>query len=140
VKKCLSLFIQGPVSNTKLKDGKNAINEFKKLGPDAKYLADLMLFYVETGVKFTNDFSDINETFYSSLETTYVSALKLMKKENLLEIFLIRSGNKSFIVNSNKIKSIEGNILDIGNAKITISQNLRETVLNEILKDKMIKR
>jgi hypothetical protein len=38
------------------------------------------------------------------------------------------------------VKSIEGNILDIGNSKITISQNLREKVLNGILKDKMIKR
>jgi DNA-binding LytR/AlgR family response regulator len=48
--------------------------------------------------------------------------------------------HKSFIVNINKIKSIEGNILDMGNAKIAISQNLREKVLNEIVKDKMIKR
>jgi DNA-binding LytR/AlgR family response regulator len=48
--------------------------------------------------------------------------------------------HKSFIVNINKVKSIEGNILDVGNKKITISQNLREKVLNEILKDKIIKR
>jgi DNA-binding LytR/AlgR family response regulator len=48
--------------------------------------------------------------------------------------------HKSYIVNSNKIKSIEGNILDIGETKITISQNLREKVLEEILKGKMIKR
>ena len=48
--------------------------------------------------------------------------------------------HKSFIVNKNKIKSIEGNILNIGNEKITISQNLREKVINEIVKDKMIKR
>jgi len=48
--------------------------------------------------------------------------------------------HKSFIVNSTKVKSIEGNILDIGDTKITISQNLREKVLSEILKDKMIKR
>lgn len=48
--------------------------------------------------------------------------------------------HKSFIVNSSKVKSIEGNILNIGNTKITISQNLKETVLNLILKDKMIKR
>ena len=48
--------------------------------------------------------------------------------------------HKSYIVNINKIKSIEGNILDIGNEKITISQNLREKVINEIVKDKMIKR
>ena len=48
--------------------------------------------------------------------------------------------HKSFIVNINKIKSIEGNILDIGNEKITISQSLREKVITEIVKDKMIKR
>jgi DNA-binding LytR/AlgR family response regulator len=48
--------------------------------------------------------------------------------------------HKSFIVNINKIRSIEGNILDIGNEKITISQNLREKVINQIVKDKMIKR
>jgi len=48
--------------------------------------------------------------------------------------------HKSFIVNINKIKSIEGNILDIGIEKITISQNLREKVITEIVKDKMIRR
>ena len=48
--------------------------------------------------------------------------------------------HKSFIVNRDKIKSIEGNMINIGTAKITISQNLREKVLNEILKDKMIRR
>ena len=48
--------------------------------------------------------------------------------------------HKSFIVNINKIKSIEGNTLDVGISKITISQNLKEKVFNEIVKDKMIKR
>ena len=38
-------------------------------------LADLMLFYIETGVKFTNYFVDIDKTFYSGMETTYVAAL-----------------------------------------------------------------
>ncbi len=48
--------------------------------------------------------------------------------------------HKSFIVNMNKVRSIEGNMLDIGNEKITISQSLREKVIAEIVKDKMIKR
>lgn len=48
--------------------------------------------------------------------------------------------HKSFIVNRSKIKSIEGNMINMGVEKITISQNLREKVLKEILKDKMIKR
>lgn len=76
-----------------LKNGKQAISDFKKLGPSAELLADLMLFYVETGVKFTNDFGDINEGFYSSMGTTYVAALTLMQNENLLDRFADRAGN-----------------------------------------------
>ena len=48
--------------------------------------------------------------------------------------------HKSFIVNMNKIRSIEGNILDMGTEKITISQGLREKVIQEIVRDKMIRR
>ncbi len=76
----------------KLKEGKQAISDFKKLGVSPELLADLMLFYVETGVSFTNDFGDIDEAFYSSLENTFHTALKLMKKENLLEKFVDRAG------------------------------------------------
>ncbi len=54
-------------------------------------LADLMLFYVETGLEFINDFGDINESFYSSLERTYVQALTLMSKNGLLEKFANRA-------------------------------------------------
>lgn len=75
----------------KLKDGKQAISDFKKLGPSSDLLAGLMLFYVETGVEFTNDFGDIDEGFYSSMEKTYVAALTLMKKENILDKFTDRS-------------------------------------------------
>jgi len=73
--------------NFKLKDGKQAISDFKKLGTSADLLADLMLFYVETGVKFTIDYGDINESFYNSLATTFVASLTLMNKENLLDKF-----------------------------------------------------
>lgn len=76
----------------KLKDGKQAISDFKKHEPSAESIADLMLFYVETGVKFTNEFGDIGESFYSSIETTYNAVLKLMKKENLLHKFAKRAG------------------------------------------------
>lgn len=70
-----------------LKAGKQAISDFKKFGTSTELLADLMLFYVETGVKFTNDYGDINEAFYKSLATTFVDSLTLMNKENLLDKF-----------------------------------------------------
>jgi len=78
--------------NYKLKNGKQAISDFKKLGPSADLLSELMLFYVETGVQFTNDFGDIDEGFYSSMETTYSAALKLMRKANILDKFAYRAG------------------------------------------------
>ena len=75
----------------KLKEGKQAISDFKKLGTSTELIADLMLFYVETGVEFTNEYGDIDEAFYSSLEKTYLQALTLMKKENLLGKFVERA-------------------------------------------------
>lgn len=71
----------------KLKNGKKAISDFKKFNPASDLVAELMLFYVATGVDFTNDFGDIDEGFYSILGSTFVAALNLMEKENLLEKF-----------------------------------------------------
>jgi DNA-binding LytR/AlgR family response regulator len=48
--------------------------------------------------------------------------------------------HKSYIVNTGKIKSIEGNEINLGTAKVVISQNLHDSVIKEILKDKMLKR
>lgn len=70
-----------------LRKGKQAIADFRKLEPSPRQLADLMLVYVETGVEFTNQFGDINETFYSSLESVYHQTLKLLKNETLLPKF-----------------------------------------------------
>ncbi len=48
--------------------------------------------------------------------------------------------HKSYIVNLNKIKSIQGNEISLPNAKVTISQNFYDGVMKEIVKDKMLKR
>jgi DNA-binding LytR/AlgR family response regulator len=48
--------------------------------------------------------------------------------------------HKSTIINVNKVRSIEGNVVNIGKSKVTISQGLHETVIKEILKGKMLKR
>ena len=77
--------------NLKLSIARKAINEFKKFGPSQENLADLLLYYVECGVEFTNDYGDIDENFYTSIENTYVSALELMEKESILEKFKDRS-------------------------------------------------
>ncbi|MBS1731348.1 MAG: response regulator transcription factor [Bacteroidetes bacterium] len=64
--------------------------------------------------------------------------IKNLEEQLPADIFI--KVHKSFIVNKTKIKSIEGNILDLEYKKISISQNLREKVIAEIVKNKMIKR
>ena len=103
-------------------------------------------------IKWNNQIEKIwyNDLVYAEAMLNYVMLHTTSKKmmvyvtikslEEQLPSDIFIKVHKSFIVNISKIKSIEGNILDIGNEKITISQNLREKVINEIVKDKMIKR
>ncbi len=48
--------------------------------------------------------------------------------------------HKSYIVNIDRISTIEGNMLHIGNTKITMGANYTEEVLKRVLKDRFIKR
>ncbi len=103
-------------------------------------------------VKCNNQIEKVfyNDLLYAEAMLNYVMLYTNSKKmmvyvtirslEEQLPSDIFIKVHKSFIVNINKIRSIEGNILDIGNEKIAISQNLREKVINEIVKDKMIKR
>ena len=74
----------------------------------------------------------------SSKKMMVYIAIKSLEEQLPSDIFI--KVHKSFIVNIIKVKSIEGNMINIGDAKITISQNLREMVIDKIVKDKMIKR
>jgi len=55
---------------------KKAISNFKKTAVTPLLVADLMLFYVEMGVSFTQQYGDIDEAFYMSIESMYEKALK----------------------------------------------------------------
>ncbi len=66
---------------------RKAVQEFAKIQASVTHLIDLELFYVEQGAKFTNAFGDIDEPFYMSIESMYESALKLIKKHALNDMF-----------------------------------------------------
>ncbi|MEP6749601.1 MAG: LytTR family DNA-binding domain-containing protein [Bacteroidota bacterium] len=76
--------------------------------------------------------------YTSSKKMMVYVTIKSLEEQLPADTFL--KVHKSFIINITKVKSIEGNILDIGNEKITISQSLREKVIAGIVKDNMIKR
>jgi hypothetical protein len=62
----------------KLRAGRKALTDFKRACSDPKAVADLLIFYVEQGVICTNNYGDINESFYSSLESVYAEAIKVI--------------------------------------------------------------
>lgn len=51
----------------RLAEAKQAITDFKKATNDSDKVADLMLFYVEMGTKFTCTYGDIDMKFYNSM-------------------------------------------------------------------------
>lgn len=66
---------------------KKAITEFKKLSDDKNSIAELMVFYVETGVKYTVCYGDIDEPFYLSMESMYERAMKYIVSSDLTSEF-----------------------------------------------------
>jgi len=54
-----------------LREAKKAISDFKRICPDKTMSVELMLFYVENCVAFTDQYGDINESFYNSAISAY---------------------------------------------------------------------
>jgi hypothetical protein len=69
---------------------KKAISDYKKICQTDSALIDVMLFYVEQGVKFTNAYGGIDEPFYVSMEGVYKQAIEIIIKSNLKDIFQTR--------------------------------------------------
>jgi hypothetical protein len=66
---------------------RKAISDYKKVSSSKMGLADIMLYYVEMGVKFTNTYGDIDEPFYNSMESMYKKAVEFIVKNLMKETF-----------------------------------------------------
>jgi hypothetical protein len=66
----------------KISDAKKAVNEFKKISTNEKLTIELMLYYVEMGIEFTNTYGDINEAFYNSVAAMYESVVSAINKQD----------------------------------------------------------
>ena len=64
---------------------RKAISDFKKLKPSPYCIADLMLFYIETGVNFTAEYGDMWEQYYTALENNFDKAMAFVYKNGYLE-------------------------------------------------------
>ena len=73
-------------------------------------------------------------------ERKYLTYLTFRAVEDYLPRGRFIRTHKSYIVSPSKIDSIEGNIIHIGSQEIPISRNLKEEVMEVILKGKFLKR
>jgi len=65
----------------RLSVGKKAISDYFKATKDKIGQLELMVHYLETGNQFTVDFGDIDEQFYSSLESMFDRILSVLIKQ-----------------------------------------------------------
>jgi len=86
----------------KIGEAKKIVNYFKKLCSDEKLVIDLMLYYVEMGVEFTNTYGDINESFYNSVEGMYQSVVDSINKDKNSKIFNILRKRLKAVVNDTR--------------------------------------
>ena len=75
----------------RLSIAKKAISDYRKVCNNEVDTIDIMLFYVEQGVKFTLAYGDIDEAFYASMEGMYEKALSAMTELDSKHIFEQRS-------------------------------------------------
>ena len=66
---------------------KKAIADYKKLKPRSEDVADLMVFFVEQGCLFTNQYGDMWESFYTAFENNYRAALDYVFQNDLEDKF-----------------------------------------------------
>lgn len=63
-----------------LRVARKAVTDFKKAAKNPIAVIDLMLYYVEQGVKCTKTYGDIDEPFYNSHISMFLSAVKLINE------------------------------------------------------------
>lgn len=74
----------------RFREAKAAIAEFATLKPSVELMANLMITLAEMASKFTHDFGDMTEQYYTSCTVNYERALQYMAKEGLLQKFRLR--------------------------------------------------
>ena len=65
----------------KLGEARKAIRDFRKATGNLPGTAELLMTYVENGVKFTHEYGDIDERFYSSVESALNELAALLQGE-----------------------------------------------------------
>jgi hypothetical protein len=77
--------------NARLAVARKAVADYRKVAASVEGPADLMLSYVELGVRFTRMYGDMGEPFYRSMERMYGDALRWIARHGLEDAFRPRA-------------------------------------------------
>ncbi len=61
-----------------LRGARKAICDFKKISRKPEHLLELMVFYVENGVEIGEEYGDLYEVFYYSMESMFEQIIKML--------------------------------------------------------------
>jgi hypothetical protein len=67
------------IGKLKLGEARKAIRDFRKATGSVPGTAELLMTYVESGVRFTREFGDIDERFYNSIESALDELADLLR-------------------------------------------------------------
>lgn len=91
--------------NPSLVGAKKVISDFKKLKPPMDNLLELQVYYVECCTEFTEQYGDLYDSFYNSLQSMFATVVKNLNKEASPELF-----GKYYP----RLKKIVDNLYDVG--------------------------
>lgn len=74
----------------RLSVARKAVADFKKISTDIRSVADVMIYYAEMGVNFTNVYGDIDEPFYNSMESMYEESAKFVVENKIATSYIDR--------------------------------------------------
>lgn len=69
------------IGNLKLAEARKAIRDYRKATGNIPGTAELLMTYVDNGVRFTHEYGDIDERFYSSVESALDELAALLRGE-----------------------------------------------------------
>ena len=67
-------------SRLALKNARTVISDFRKASRNKESIAELMLFYVECGIEFTNMHGDVDEAFYSNIASMFSDFVDVLNR------------------------------------------------------------
>ena len=74
------------IGRASLKNARSAINDFKRISKDEKYLIEIYLYYFSCAIKFETDAGDLYERYYLVVEKVFENLINLLKKHSDLKV------------------------------------------------------